>query len=51
MPWTRRSTRRYEGAIRGGQGQGVSRPGPSRTDELPIIGAAGHPPWTRSWMR
>jgi glycerol-3-phosphate dehydrogenase len=33
----------YEGAIRGGQGQGVSRPGPSATDELPIVGAAGHP--------
>jgi glycerol-3-phosphate dehydrogenase len=33
----------YEGAIRGGQGHGISRAGPSRTDELALIGAAGHP--------
>jgi glycerol-3-phosphate dehydrogenase len=33
----------YEGAIRGGQGQGIARARPSRTDELPLIGAAGHP--------
>ncbi len=33
----------YEGAIRSGQGQGIARARPSRTDELPIIGAAGHP--------
>lgn len=33
----------YEGAIRGGQGQGIARALPSGTAELPIIGAADHP--------
>ncbi len=33
----------YEGAIRSGQGRGVARARPSRTGELPIIGAAGQP--------
>lgn len=31
----------YEGAIRTGQGAGAARARPSRTEELPIIGAAG----------
>ena len=33
----------YEGAIRGGQGQGIARARPSRTEELALIGAAGRP--------
>jgi glycerol-3-phosphate dehydrogenase len=33
----------YEGAIRSGQGRGIARARPSRTEELPIIGAASHP--------
>jgi glycerol-3-phosphate dehydrogenase len=33
----------YEGAIRGGQGEGIARARPSLTADLPLIGAAGHP--------
>ena len=33
----------YEGAIRGGQGQGIARAPASRTEELSLIGAAGRP--------